>query len=72
MLKDAGVWPSCLLQHLILKPDSLKSAGAANIDAPSHTRTAYAIATVYNRKCQQVRTYDKSTEADTSADIHFS
>ena len=74
MLKEAGVWLSCLLHHLILKPDGLKicSAGAGNTDAPSHTRTAYAIVTENNKKIQQVRIHDKSTEADTSADIHFS
>lgn len=65
---------SILLQHLILRPDGLKicSAGAANTDAPSHTRTAYAIVTEHNKNFQQVRIYNKSTEVDTLADIHFS
>lgn len=56
-IKGVGVWLSCLLQHCILKHDHLKicSAGAANTDAPSHARTAYAVVTEYNKKCQQVK-----------------
>lgn len=45
---------------------------AANTHAPSHTRTAQVIVTEYNRRFQQVRIFDKFTEADPSADIHFS
>lgn len=47
------------------------SAGAANADAPPHARTAYVTVAEYNKKFQQVRLYGKSTEVDTSADIHF-
>lgn len=63
----------CLLHHFQFETNlKICFVEASNTDAPSHTRTAQVIMTEYNKRFQQVRIFDKFTEADPSADIHFS